>query len=53
MGWTSADNLVVVLEDGTMAVYNVHGQRQYTRVITRVSSNVPGGRGGGYHAEHV
>lgn len=39
LGWTSTENLVVVLEDGSMAVYNIHGQLLYNRIITRVSTD--------------
>ena len=40
IGWTSSENLVVILEDGSMAVYSIHGQLQFTRVITRVSMGI-------------
>lgn len=38
LGWTSSENLVVVVEDGSMAVYTIHGQQVYGRIITRVRS---------------
>ena len=36
MGWTSSENLVCVLEEGTMVVYSIHGQNIYTRILARV-----------------
>ena len=44
LGWTSSEHVVIIMRDGSMAVYNIHGQQQYTRVITRVGWE--GGRGG-------
>lgn len=37
LGWTSSENLVCVLDEGTMVVYNLHGDRVFTRPIARVS----------------
>lgn len=44
LGWTSSEHLVAILKDGSMAVYNIHGQQQYSRIITRVCG-VPLGYG--------
>ncbi len=38
MGWTASENLVLVLEEGTMVVYNIFGDMLLTRIISRVSS---------------
>lgn len=40
MGWTSSENLVCILEEGTMAVYTIHGHLLYTRLISRVSLEI-------------
>ena len=40
MGWTSAENVVVVRRDGSMAVYDIRGEHLFTRVITRASLSV-------------
>ena len=37
MGWSSNEDLVCILEEGTMAVYNIHGYLHYSRPISRVS----------------
>ncbi len=37
LGWTSSEDLIVIVEDGSMAVYGINGQLRYSRVITRVS----------------
>jgi len=37
LGWTSSEDLVVILEEGNMCYYDIHGQHKFTRVITRVS----------------
>ena len=36
LGWTGSENLVCVLEEGTLVVYSIHGQQIYTRIIARV-----------------
>ena len=36
VGWSSAENLICILEEGTMVVYDVHGHTIFTRVIARV-----------------
>ena len=41
MGWTSSENLVCILEEGTMAVYTIHGHLLYTRLISRVYTAKP------------
>jgi len=35
LGWTGSENLVCVLEEGTLVVYSIHGQQIYTRIIAR------------------
>ena len=40
LGWTSSESLVVVTEDGTMGVYDIHGQQKFNRVITRVRNRL-------------
>ena len=40
MGWTSSENLVCVLEEGTMVVYDLRSEQVFARVIARVSCNV-------------
>ena len=37
LGWTLSENLVCVLEDGSMIVYDINGQLLYSRIIQRVS----------------
>ena len=37
LGWTTAENLVCVLKDGSMIVYDINGQLFYSRIIQRVS----------------
>lgn len=37
MGWTSSENLVCILEEGTMVVYDLRGEQVFARVIARVS----------------
>ena len=36
LGWTTSENLVCVLEDGSMIVYDINGQLLYSRIIQRV-----------------
>lgn len=36
MGWSSNEDLVCILEEGTMATYNIHGLLHYSRPICRV-----------------
>lgn len=38
MGWSSNEDLVCILEEGTMATYNIHGLLHYSRSICRVSN---------------
>ena len=38
MGWSSNEDLVCILEEGTMATYNIHGLLHYSRPICRVSN---------------
>ena len=40
MGWSSSEDLICILEEGTMASYNIHGYLHYTRPISRVSNNI-------------
>lgn len=35
LGWNNAENLVCILEDGSMSVYDMRGVVQYTRIIAR------------------
>ncbi|KAL5473503.1 hypothetical protein EMCRGX_G027993 [Ephydatia muelleri] len=35
LGWTLSENLVCVLEDGSMIVYDINGQLLYSRIIQR------------------
>lgn len=37
MGWTTSENLVCILEEGTMVVYDLRGEQVFARVIARVS----------------
>ena len=37
LGWTSAESLLIVMEDGSLASYTIHGQQLYSRILTRVS----------------
>ncbi len=50
LGWTSSESLLVIMEDGSMSAYSIHGQQIYTRTITRVSEG-GGGEGGGRERE--
>ena len=36
LGWTGSENLVCVLEEGTIVVYSIYGQQIYSRIIARV-----------------
>lgn len=45
LGWTSSENLVCVLDEGTMVVYDLHGERVYSRPIARVSALVAKDKG--------
>lgn len=40
MGWTSSENLVCILEEGTMVVYDLRGEQVFARVIARVSYSI-------------
>ena len=37
MGWNSNEDLICILEEGTMAVYGINGLLKYSRPISRVS----------------
>lgn len=37
LGWSSSENVVCVLEEGNMVVYNIYGQHLYARILARVS----------------
>jgi hypothetical protein len=37
MGWNSNEDLICILEEGTMAAYSMHGFLHYSRLISRVS----------------
>ena len=37
MGWNSNEDLICVLEEGTMTAYSMHGLLYYSRAISRVS----------------
>ena len=37
MGWTTSEDLVCILEEGTMVVYDLRGEQVFARVIARVS----------------
>ena len=37
MGWSSNEDLICILEGGTMAAYSIHGHLHYSRAISRVS----------------
>ena len=39
LGWTTSENLVCILEEGTMVVYDLRGEQVFARVIARVSSS--------------
>ena len=40
MGWSSSENLICILEEGTIVVYDVHGHTIFTRVLARVRNYV-------------
>lgn len=37
MGWTTSEDLVCILEEGTMVVYDLRGEQVFARVVARVS----------------
>ena len=37
MGWNSNEDLICILEEGTLASYSIHGYIHYSRPISRVS----------------
>lgn len=37
MGWTASEDLVLIYDDGTMVVYNVHGEMKFQRLLARVN----------------
>jgi hypothetical protein len=37
MGWNSNEDLICILEEGTLASYSIHGHIHYSRPISRVS----------------
>ena len=36
IGWTAAENLVVVFDDGTINVYSFNGEKKFSRLLARV-----------------